>query len=73
MKTGQVMQLHMKNGLVLCWQIQTIYIGGVGQESVVELRTMGRINHDLNKDAILVPVQLLDAMINEGIVKVWRD
>jgi hypothetical protein len=72
MKTGQVIQLQMKKGLVLCWQIKTIHMGGVGQESVVELRTLGRKVHDLdNRCTLLIPVQFLDVAINSGLVKVY--
>lgn len=58
-KVGDVIRCPGYSGGFRVWRVTGIYLGGEGQESVVGLETLDRVNSTEGRE-MHVPVELLD-------------
>jgi hypothetical protein len=74
LKTNDILRLELKNGIVNSWEIEAFYYGAPGQESVIELTSMGikpPIDHQSNVK-MFVPANLIHKALESGLLTVFR-
>jgi hypothetical protein len=61
-----LIRVTLGNGVELLWEVSAVYLGGLREESVVELVPVGQTPNSYGKT--LIPAQLLDCAIATGAV-----
>jgi hypothetical protein len=61
-----LIRVSLGNGVELLWEVSAVYLGGLREESVVELVPVGQTPNSYGKT--LIPAQLLDCAIATGAV-----
>ena len=71
MQPNDLIRTTLRTGVNLEWEVKGIYLGGEGQESVVELEPVGKERHDVPGASAhtLIPAQILDMAILTGAIK----
>lgn len=64
MKPNDIIEVKMKTGVSLWWEIEGVFIGGLNQESVTKLKPIGQIPN--TEGDVLVPHQLLDVAVESS-------
>lgn len=64
-----IIRVDLDTGVTLFWEVEGVYLGAEGQESVTELSPVGQSKHRLPGEAdtkTLIPSQMLDIAISKG-------
>ncbi len=83
LNTNDVLKLELGNGMVDSWEIQGFYYGGIGQESVIEVKKLGakppQVAHTMEGGEIVpfnvrtyIPANLVHCAIETGLLTIFK-
>jgi hypothetical protein len=69
-KPHDIIRVSLSTGVELMWEVEAVYLGGLNEESVVELKPIGDKPNSYGRT--LVPSQLLDCAISSGGARLYE-